>query len=203
VVVLVNVEVPEVHIIDSLSVDSARAVIIVVDMQNDFVDLKGKLSVPTAIKTVKNIKRLIENARNHNVPIIYTQDWHMKDDPEFRIWGEHAVANTWGAEIIDELKPHENDIIIKKLRYDAFYGTQLEHVISRVLKKDILIIVGTVANICVLHTAGSAALRWFDVIVPIDGISALTEFDLHSTLRQIDFLYKGKIVKSVDNIAFI
>jgi len=200
---LVNVEVPEVHIIDSLSVDSARAVIIVVDMQNDFVDLKGKLSVPTAIKTVKNIKRLIENARNHNVPIIYTQDWHMKDDPEFRIWGEHAVANTWGAEIIDELKPHENDIIIKKLRYDAFYGTQLEHVISRVLKKDILIIVGTVANICVLHTAGSAALRWFDVIVPIDGISALTEFDLHSTLRQIDFLYKGKIVKSVDNIAFI
>ncbi|MGC9068903.1 MAG: cysteine hydrolase family protein [Thermoprotei archaeon] len=202
-VVLVNVEVPEVHIIDSLSVDSARAVIIVVDMQNDFVDLKGKLSVPTAIKTVKNIKRLIENARNHNVPIIYTQDWHMKDDPEFRIWGEHAVANTWGAEIIDELKPHENDIIIKKLRYDAFYGTQLEHVISRVLKKDILIIVGTVANICVLHTAGSAALRWFDVIVPIDGISALTEFDLHSTLRQIDFLYKGKIVKSVDNIAFI
>lgn len=203
VIVLTNVEVPEVRIVDNVHVDSARAVVIVVDMQNDFVDHKGKLSVPTAIKTVQNIKKLINSARNHNVPIIYTQDWHMKDDPEFRIWGEHAVANTWGSEIIDELKPHDNDIIIKKLRYDAFYGTQLEHVISRVLKKDTLIIVGTVANICVLHTAGSAALRWFDIIVPTDGISALTEFDLYSTLRQIDFLYKGKIVKSVNDIIFI
>ncbi|MEM3832518.1 MAG: isochorismatase family cysteine hydrolase [Thermoprotei archaeon] len=203
VIVLVSVEVPEIRIVDSVNVDSTRAAVIVIDMQNDFVDPKGKLSVPTALKTVQNIKRLIENARNHNVPIIYTQDWHMKDDPEFRIWGEHAVANTWGAEIIDELKPHENDIVVKKLRYDAFYGTHLEHIISRVLKRDTLTIVGTVANICVLHTAGSAALRWFDVIVPVDGISALTEFDLHSALRQIDFLYKGKIIKSTDKITFI
>ncbi|MEB3859576.1 MAG: isochorismatase family protein, partial [Desulfurococcales archaeon] len=65
-----------------------------------------------------------------------------------------------------------------------------------------LVITGTVANICVLHTAGSAALRWYKVIVPMDAISALNEFDYHAALRQISFLYKGTIVKSVDGIEF-
>ncbi len=59
-----------------------------------------------------------------------------------------------------------------------------------------LVVVGTVANICVLHTAGSAALRWYNVVVPEDGISALTEFDQIAALRQMDFLYKGKITTS-------
>jgi nicotinamidase-related amidase len=45
----------------------------------------------------------------------------------------------------------------------------------------------------VIHTAGSAALRWYNVVVPEDGISALTKFDQIAALRQIDFLYKGKI----------
>ncbi|MMZ71845.1 hypothetical protein D1872_354840 [compost metagenome] len=53
-----------------------------------------------------------------------------------------------------------------------------------------------------LHTAASAALRWYKVVVPVDGISALTEFDMHATLRQINWLYKGVIVKSVDGIVF-
>ncbi len=65
-----------------------------------------------------------------------------------------------------------------------------------------LVIVGTVANICVLHTAGSAALRWYNIVVPEDWISALTEFDMMATLRQIDFLYKGKITTS-DKVSLV
>ncbi|MEM2202906.1 MAG: isochorismatase family cysteine hydrolase [Sulfolobales archaeon] len=197
-----SIQLPEITIHEKVSIDPARAAVIVVDMQNDFAHPRGRLFVPDAPKTIANIARLINRARIHGVPVIYTQDWHMKEDPEFRIWGEHAVAETWGAEIVEELKPIEGDIVIKKLRYDAFYGTQLEHLLSRVLRRDVLIITGTVANICVLHTAGSAALRWFDIVVPIDGISALTQFDLYAALRQVDFLYKGRIVRSVDNIEF-
>jgi len=196
------VQVPEIKIYEKVELDPGRSALVVVDMQNDFAHPEGKLFVPDAPKTIPNIARLIGRARQHGVPIIYTQDWHMRDDPEFRIWGEHAVEGTWGSEIVDELKPQEGDIVIRKLRYDAFYGTQLEHLLSRVMKRDTLIVTGTVANICVLHTAGSAALRWIDVVVPIDGISAVTEFDLYAALRQIDFLYKGRIVGSVDNILF-
>ncbi len=66
---------------------------------------------------------------------------------------------------------------------------------------DTLVIVGTVANICVLHTAGSAALRWFNVVLARDGISALSDFDMEATLRQVHFLYRG-IITTSDAVTF-
>jgi len=196
-----NVKIPEMEIKEEVVLDPSKTAVVVVDMQNDFVKPNGKLYVPTAQATVPAIRKLLEKARDANVPIIYTQDWHFKNDPEFRIWGEHCVMNTWGAEIIDELKPMPDDILIRKRRYDAFFGTDLDYVLRHVVHADTLVIVGTVANICVLHTAGSAALNWYNVVVPIDGISALDEFDYYVALRQVTFLYKGILTK-VDSIRF-
>ncbi|MCG2864637.1 MAG: cysteine hydrolase [Vulcanisaeta sp.] len=196
-----NVKIPEMEIKEDVILDPSKTAVVVVDMQNDFVKPNGKLYVPTAQATVPAIRKLLEKARDANVPIIYTQDWHFKNDPEFRIWGEHCVMNTWGAEIIDELKPMPDDILIRKRRYDAFFGTDLDYVLRHVVHADTLVIVGTVANICVLHTAGSAALNWYNVVVPIDGISALDEFDYYAALRQVTFLYKGILTK-VDSIRF-
>jgi nicotinamidase-related amidase len=196
-----NVKIPEMEIKEEVVLDPSKTAVVVVDMQNDFVKPNGKLYVPTAQATVPAIRKLLEKARDANVPIVYTQDWHFKNDPEFRIWGEHCVMNTWGAEIIDELKPMPDDILIRKRRYDAFFGTDLDYVLRHVVHADTLVIVGTVANICVLHTAGSAALNWYNVVVPIDGISALDEFDYYAALRQVTFLYKGILTK-VDSIRF-
>jgi isochorismate hydrolase len=58
---------------------------------------------------------------------------------------------------------------------------------------DTLVICGTVANICVHYTAASAALRWYNVVIPRDAISALDPFDLESPLRQTDFLFAGRV----------
>lgn len=191
---------PEIPILKSLSIDPAKSAVVVVDMQNDFVRKEGKLYVPDAESTISPIKQLITKARDSGAHVIYTQDWHLKDDPEFKIWGEHAVAGSWGAEIVDELKPEKDDYVVKKLRYDAFFGTSLDYYLQ-VKGIDTLVVTGTVANICVLHTAGSAALRWYNIVVPTDGISAITEFDYYATLRQVDFLYKGKIT-SIQGITF-
>jgi nicotinamidase-related amidase len=62
--------------------------------------------------------------------------------------------------------------------------------------------VGTVSNICVAHTAASAGLRWYHVVVPADGISALTEFDQALTLRQVSGLYAGNVVRSTKDLVF-
>ncbi|MDT7880633.1 MAG: isochorismatase family cysteine hydrolase [Candidatus Hydrothermia bacterium] len=189
-----TVQVPEIKINENVNLNSKESAIIVVDMQNDFCDPKGSLYVPESRKTIEPIMKLLEKARDKNVKIFYTQDTHQKDDKEFEIWPVHVVEGTWGWEIIPELKPKEGDIIIRKLRYDGFYGTSLDHYL-KIYKINNVVIVGTVANICVLHTAGSAALRWYNVIVPIDGISALNEFDYYSALRQIEFLYRGILTK--------
>lgn len=195
------VEVPEYEVVERVDLPARETAVIVVDMQNDFVNPKGRLFVPTAPKTVEPIKRLLEKARSAGARVFYTQDTHYDDDPEYRIWGEHVRYGTWGWQIVDELKPQPGDIVVMKTRYDGFYGTPLDDLL-RVYGIKNTVIVGTVANICVLHTAASAALRWYRVVIPIDGISALTDFDLHATLRQVNWLYKGIIVRSVEGINF-
>ncbi|WP_287417463.1 isochorismatase family cysteine hydrolase [Oceanithermus sp.] len=195
-----TVDVPEIPREDEVRLPAAETALIVVDMQNDFAHPDGALFVPDAAESIPRIRALLDRARAAGARIVFTQDWHAEDDPEFRIWPRHAVAGTWGAEIVEELAPRPGEARIQKLRYDAFYGTPLEHLL-RLWGVRRVVVVGTVANICVLHTAGSAALRWFEVVLPEDGTSALTPFDLAAALRQVSFLYQGKIT-TVEGVKF-
>ena len=121
----------------------------------------------------------------------------IEDVKDIAFQGQYIV------EVADEIKPEPGDLICPKNRYDGFYGTWLEHFLGRVWHVENLVIVGTVANICVLHTAASAGLRWYRVIVPADGVSALTDFDQALTLRQVSWLYAGSVVKSVAGVEFV
>lgn len=150
-----------------------------------------------------HIRSLLESARAAGVHIAYTQDSQVEDDPEFDVFGEHCRIGTWGWEIIEELEPQEDELICRKNRYDGFYGTWLGHFLGRIWQVKHVVIVGTVANICVAHTAASAGLRWFHIVVPANGISALTEFDQALTLRQVAWLYGGHVVRETGDIVFV
>jgi nicotinamidase-related amidase len=190
-----NVEVPEYEVHDEVRVDPAKTALIVVDMQNDFVKEGGTLVVPDAEATVPTIRGLLDSARESGIKVVFTQDTHNEGDPEWEIWPEHVREGSWGWEVVEELKPLEDEVVIRKVRYDAFYGTHLDHVL-RIWDVDTLIICGTVANICVHYTAASAALRWYGVIIPKDATSALDPFDLEASLRQTSFLFAGRITTS-------
>lgn len=194
-------EAPTYPVAERVTLDPRRTAVVVVDMQNDFVKPDGKLYVSAAQQAIEPIARLLEKARAAGALIIYTQDLHGEADPEYEIWGEHVKAGTWGAEIVEELAPKPGDEIVPKPRYDAFYASRMEDVLRSHPQIDTLVITGTVTNICVLHTAGSAALRWYKVVVPKDAVAALSEFDQEAALHQIDFLYKGTIT-TVDAITF-
>ena len=195
-----NIEVPNLRVENEVELESGKTALIVVDMQNDFVRDNGSLFVPKAKDSIENIKSLINRARLEKVKIVYTQDTHYDGDKEWEIWPVHCRKNSWGWQIIDELLPQKNEMVFQKNRYDGFYGTSLEHYL-KLWEIENLVITGTVANICVANTAGSAGLRWYKIIVPADGISAITEFDQALTLRQISFLFNGTILKSCKNIS--
>ncbi len=197
-----TVEVPEIAYKTQLELPAAKSAVIVVDMQNDFVTPGGKLVVPAAEATLPNLQRLLAAARQAGVRVAYTQDTHFEGDPEWQIWPEHCRHGTWGWQIVDALAPQPGELVEQKSRYDGFYDTSLDHYLSRVWKVEHLVIVGTIASICVLHTAAAAGLRWFHVVVPADGTSALTTFDQALTLRQVSWLYTGSVTKSVDDIRF-
>ncbi len=198
-----SVQIPDIPYKERVELPHEKTAVIVVDMQNDFVHENGKLVVPSAQETIPEIQTLIQRARTHGCRIIYTQDTHFENDPEWKIWGEHCRAGTWGWEIIPELKPEPDDLIVQKNRYDGFYGTWLEHFLSHVWGIEHLVLVGTMSNVCVLHTAASAGLRWYHIVVPAHGISTITEFDQAGTLRQISWLYVGDIVRTQESIIFI
>lgn len=190
-----SVQVPEYEIHDEVRIDPARTALIVVDMQNDFVKEGGTLVVPDARATIPKIKSLLDFARGSGMKVVFTQDTHEEGDPEWEIWPEHVRKGSWGWEIVDELRPLEGELVLNKVRYDAFYGTHLDHFL-RLWGTGTLVICGTVANICVHYTAASAALRWFEVVIPKDATSALDPFDLEASLRQTSFLFAGKITDS-------
>ena len=189
------VQVPEYQVHEEVRVDPKRTALLVIDMQNDFVKPEGALHVIDAEGTIPAIQGRLGLARAHHMRVVYSQDTHGEGDPEWRIWPEHAREGSWGWEIVKELTPAPEDTVIRKVRYDAFYGTPLDHFL-RLWDVETVIICGTVANICVHYTAASAALRWYDVIIPRDAISALEPFDLESSLRQTAFLFGGQIAAS-------
>ena len=186
------IEVPEYEVQADVHVDPIRTALVVVDMQNDFDREGGGLLVPDAEATIPAIRVLLELARGHGMRVVYSQDTHREGDPEWRIWPEHAREGTWGWEIVEELAPARDDIVLPKLRYDAFCGTPLDQLL-RQWGVDTLVICGTIAHVSVHYTAASAALRWYEVVIPRDGISALDPFDLESSLRQTAFLLGGCI----------
>jgi nicotinamidase-related amidase len=191
------VEIPDYEVHSEVRVHPARTVLIVVDMQNDFVKEGGSLVVPDAEGTIPAIRGLLDLARSSSMKVVFTQDTHIEGDPEWDIWPVHVEKDTWGWRIVDELEPREDEMVIQKFRYDAFYGTHLDHFL-RLWGVDTVIICGTVANICVHYTAASAALRWYDVIIPRDATSALHPFDLEASLRQISFLFNGWVTESAN-----
>ena len=82
--------------------DPATA-IIVLDVQNDFADPAGGLSVAGGADVVPALNREVARARASGALVVYTQDWHPPSTPHFAkdggIWPVHCVAGSWGAEL--------------------------------------------------------------------------------------------------------
>ena len=165
--------------------------VIVVDMLNDFVS--GSLAHPRINHIIQPIAELCDAARANGVPVIYANDSHNPEiDNEFKIWGPHAVQGTWGAEVIDELKPHEGDIVIPKKHYSGFFETSMERVL-RELGVNTLIITGWQADCCCRHTSADAFFRGFNIVVPKETTDTLTQEDYLGALEYIKNIYGGKI----------
>lgn len=83
----------------------ANKLLIVVDMQNDFVT--GSLGSKAAQSIVPVVKEKIKEYRSAGHTIIVTKDTHFDDYPETEegkhLPAEHCIMNSWGAEIVDEL----------------------------------------------------------------------------------------------------
>ena len=94
--------------------------ILVVDMLNDFVT--GSLGCDRTKAIIEPTKFLLEEARNHNVHVIFCNDSHLKGvDKELKLWGDHAIRGTKGSEVIPELQIGVKNFVILKRRHSSFF----------------------------------------------------------------------------------
>ncbi|MDX1522999.1 MAG: isochorismatase family protein, partial [Anaerolineae bacterium] len=85
-----QVEVPEIPFNEQVTLPARQTALLIVDMQNDFVNPEGELCVPTAEETVPQIQTLLGQARKHGVRVAFTQDTHFEGDLEWEIWPKHC-----------------------------------------------------------------------------------------------------------------
>lgn len=170
-----------------------KPALIVIDMNKDFV--YGRLGNERARNLVPRLRKLIESARESGVPIIYVGDAHLPTDPEIRVWGEHSMKGTDGAQVVDELRPREGDYVLEKRAYSAFYETGLDPLL-RSLGVDTVILTGLHTNICVRHTAADAFFRGYRIIVPSDAVDAFTEREHVEGLDYLRRVYGAEIMTS-------
>ncbi len=167
-------------------------------MLNDFVLEGAPLEVPDTRKIIPIIKNEIDMARVSGKPVIYICDSHEPEDKEFKKfgWPAHAVTGTRGAEVVNELRPDTEDIVIRKTTYSGFFGTNLDETLKR-LGIDSLRLTGDVTHICVMFTASDAVLRDYAVTVVEDGVAGLSREDHDAALRIMKNVMAVKITKSV------
>ncbi|MFC2075104.1 cysteine hydrolase family protein [Bdellovibrionota bacterium] len=163
--------------------------LLIVDMLNDFLLPGASLEVEGGRKIIPAIQKKIEEARSRNFPIIFICDAHEEDDPEFKYWPGHAVKGTKGAEVVEELAPEPNDLLIPKPTLSSFYKTNLEEELNkRGIKR--IILTGVCTNICIHYTAFDCVSRGFEVEIPEDCVAGLTEEDHRLALKQITEILK-------------
>ncbi len=170
--------------------------LVIVDMLKDFVD--GELANPRAQRIVQPLRRLLDHAREEGWVVVFSNDAHRPDDPELKVWGEHAMEGTPGAEVIDELEPREGEIVSPKRNYGAFDETGLA---GQLREKGVeeVVITGQHTHICVRHSSYGALKEGFEITIPRDAVCAFEGVDEDDALEYLKMAYKADVT-TVDEL---
>ena len=99
--------------------------------------------------------------------MVYVNDNFGRWKSDFRRTVEHCAQHGRGTEVVELLRPEENDYFVLKPKHSGFFSTTLETLL-RYLETQTLILTGIAGNFCVLFTANDAYMRDFNLFVPLD-----------------------------------
>jgi ureidoacrylate peracid hydrolase len=175
---------------EPLQIDLQRTAIVVIDMQNTFVSEGGLLNMvgadvsgtPKIVEVINNVNRAARARGSKIVYIVHHQSPDLREtggpnsgywyNAILRIYREHPewrdkciTSGTWGAEIVKGLEIKEDDIVVVKPRYSAFYGTDLDTILKTFNIK-YLAFAGVATNMCVEAAMRDASnLDYFSILI--------------------------------------
>jgi len=197
---------------EPISVDPAHAAIMVVDMQNAFAskggmfDLSG-IDISGARHVIEVLKEVLETARHTGFQVVYLQmgydakltssggpespNWHkelalllMRKRPELK--GKVLTEGQWDWEVVEELRPHLEDLVVNKTRYSGFCGPPLDSMLrTRSIKT--LLFTGIATNVCVESTLRDAFfLDYWPVLLHDATMQAGPSMLQEATVRNVE-----------------
>ena len=152
--------------------------LMVVDMQNDFVTKGGTLYFEKAEEVKPKVLDCVKEHVEKGANIVFTQDWHDENDEEFKLFPPHCVKEKWGADLFKELKDaikeYNKALFVKKKKFSAFYETELDQKLKEISPTEVKVC-GVATNICVLFNVEELRNRGYDVIVYENAVASYDE----------------------------
>ncbi len=177
--------------VHKMTLNVSAAALLVVDMQNAFIHPDGAHYLAAGAAVVDNVAAVANVFREAGRPVFYTR--HAEDPAGgnaglMALWWEDSSPKegTWEAAIFDALAPQPGDVVVPKIRYNAFIATDLEQRLREARVEDVAI-TGVMANLCCESTARDAFMRDFRVFFAADGTAA-PSLDFHrSSLLNLSY----------------
>jgi nicotinamidase-related amidase len=147
--------------------DKHKFALLLIDVINDFDFPEADQLLKYARPMARNLLRLKRRAQKAGIPVVYVNDNFGRWKSDFRRTVEHCAHHGRGREVVELLRPEENDYFVLKPKHSGFFSTTLETLL-RYLETQTLILTGIAGNFCVLFTANDAYMRDFNLFVPLD-----------------------------------
>jgi ureidoacrylate peracid hydrolase len=215
-----------------VEITPASTAVIVVDMQNDFAADGGMFDRANidigCIRTIVPLTaEVLTVARAVGIPIVYLKMGFQPDlsdtgGPDSPTWLKHLplragasivapdgsasrvlIRDTWNTDIISELAPEPEDVVLYKHRYSGFYRTELDDIL-RDLGVTTLIVTGATTSVCVESTVRDAMFRDYHCLVLEDCTAEPIAFDSSRSNHEASLLVLELLFASItDSTALI
>jgi nicotinamidase-related amidase len=199
------------------TIDPNTTALVLIEFQNEFTSKGGVLhgaveKVMNETKMLANTVKLVDAARKKGVtimhaPITFAEGYSELGKKPYGILkgvvdGKAFVKGSWGAAIVDDLKPASSDIVIEGKRgLDTFASTNIDFILrSKGIKT--VILGGFLTNCCVESTMRTAYEHGFDVITVTDCLAA-TSMEEHQNAIKFDYPMFSKPMPSTEVIGHL
>jgi nicotinamidase-related amidase len=184
------------HDLHGSAPDKSEAVLLLIDVINDFDFEAGDELLRLALPIGKNIAELKKRTKAAGIPTIYVNDNFGRWQSDFKKIVAHCSRDdAKGKEFVKQLLPDQDDYFVLKPKHSGFYSTTLDLLLTHLSARN-LILTGIAGNNCVLFTANDAYMRDFILFVPSDCVVSNTEEENRYALKQMEQVLKADITSA-------
>jgi nicotinamidase-related amidase len=204
-----------------IGAEIGKSALVIIDMQNDFVHADGgfahrarehpetNIDMPFLMSTIPQVKRLADAFRNAGRPVVYVTQVLRADyaDAAFPYWratkgsssGNRTfiVEGTWGAQIVDDLKPQPGDHVVVEKGFGGFANTPLDTIL-RNLGVNTCVFAGVTTCVCVSTTIREGVEYNYRMIIVSDAVAEVHRDTHEGELKTMQRIFAD--VKSTDEV---